>query len=157
MPWHECDPVTSITGIILNTIKLSAVYIVKPLHAPSDTMSNTNKTAKNTEAEGNFRVPEGYFEEFCNRIASHPSITAVPLAPLRSRSLLTLRLRMAAAALVASVVGLAVYSTTQHQADVITADATHNSTPLYNESNVDRMLDYVMYDDDDLYACLFDD
>jgi hypothetical protein len=93
--------------------------------------------------ENHFRVPEGYFDNFAERLMSE--------LPERRKPLMV-RLRpwmYAAACFVGAVSLVAVYF---HAPDN-PAD-THVASVSYAETYFDEAADYAMVDNQDIYACL---
>lgn len=120
---------------------------------------------KPTHAQA-FNVPEGYFEHLTQRILDRTvneegevkiikTIHRLPTSDTRHRRISMRRLIAAAAAVAGFIITLGLHTAQKPQ----NIGSAANSTQLAettSDNNIDNMIDYVMYDDDDFYAYLID-
>lgn len=100
-----------------------------------------------------FTVPEGYFEQLSHSIMERiPEETAT-----QERKVVPLRKRWVAMAAAASVlvaaIGIGIYlDFDQHQKDLSQAPWTAMTVEEDHQGTLDEMADYIMCDENDLYA-----
>ncbi len=117
-----------------------------------------SKTSNKTTPKEVFRIPDGYFEQLESKVMQRIHEYPAPGAPKCSPMCLTQhRYRVGIAA---AVVAAFVTTTGWHkiQQDRGLEQTKHNAllSEQNNDANLDKMIDYVMYDEDDLYAYLMD-
>jgi len=100
-----------------------------------------------------FKVPEGYFEQLSQSVMSR-----LPEHQVAKKPTLFVRLRpvlYAAACLMAVIFSVTLYLNTSEgdQADSVIAKESSISNSM-SESYVEDAVDYVMADNNDIYACL---
>ncbi len=109
--------------------------------------------------EKNFSVPEGYFDTIAQRVMDRIPANEVRMMPAMeekkssSRGLLWVRLGTAAAVL-AVVFSLGFYFTGDNQQQSSQMAEAPKAVYNNNVDNVDAIADYIMVDDQDLYAYL---
>ncbi|MBP3725948.1 MAG: hypothetical protein J6I60_01855 [Bacteroidaceae bacterium] len=113
-------------------------------------------TPHKQSAEHIFSVPPHYFDTLEERILSNTAKAMLPAQPATPPHKLTLRhtlrRRMAVAAVAVGIIttiGLRLSTPTTHHNN----NASNNTG---NDNTIETMIDYVMYDDNDLYAYLLD-
>lgn len=115
---------------------------------------------RNTAGKGNpFKVPEGYFEQFAqrleDRLPEEPAFAPEVFAAPRRRRLLPLFL--AAASVCIALFGATVWFTgmlhRSSQSEARTAAVAHTHTTT-SDSYIDAVADYTMMDNSDIYAYL---
>ncbi len=108
-------------------------------------MEKEKLTYKLTESkEMPFRVPEGYFESFTDRMMAQ-----LPKTP-QSRPILRLWRYAVAVVIVATITGSAYYFTQSN----ITNDTNANSYELYSSNYDDQLLDYTLMNNNDIETFL---
>ena len=105
--------------------------------------------------ENPFRVPEGYFDTLADEVMARVNAVETP-APRKARVVWMRPLLYAAAsvcALFISVMGYNMY--THQQADQPVAQKV--TVSQHSEDSFDQAADYLMVDNEDIYACLSSD
>ena len=108
----------------------------------------------------NFTVPEGYFDTLAERVMERipenevrmmPETVRKPLAAKRWRTV------AAAAVVLAAVFGAGLYVHQDLNDAEVEAMATQRASYSNAEGSLDAVADYIMCDDEDLYAYLSDE
>lgn len=110
-----------------------------------------NKAGK----ENPFRVPEGYFDSLASQVMSRVDAEGnkpqdMPMIEKMAKTVWLRPVLYAAASVCALFISVTVY---QH----FTAQTVENTTEqvaVYSEDSFDEAADYVMIDNQDIYACL---
>lgn len=117
-------------------------------------MNEENYIIEKAGKRNPFQVPDGYFDTFASQL-----MQSLPEQPVCKPCAKTVRLHSvfyAAASICVLLVCMAVYLLWPASAQT---DAVQAQAPVYKESDnasFDEVADYVMLDNQDIYACLAD-
>ena len=104
--------------------------------------------------QNHFKVPEGYFDTLASQVmAKIDAEGAAPEIPVKVKKAKTVWLRpvlYAAASVCALFISVTAYQyfTAEH------VDNTTEQVAVYSDDSFDEAADYVMIDNQDIYACL---
>ncbi len=108
--------------------------------------SNPEILQKLHTEHGSFKVPEGYFENFPAQMMS--VLSEQPIVSRRKKPLVRwMRPMLAAACICFAIFGLSIYLNQDE-----TKPTEVQQLASYSNSEIDQMADYVMLDNDDIYA-----
>ena len=110
--------------------------------------------------ENHFTVPEGYFDTLAERVMEHIPENEVRMMPMPVHKPLNVkrwRTVAAAAVVLAAVFGAGLYVHQDFNGAAVEAMATQRSSYTAADGSIDAVADYIMCDDDDLYAYLADE
>ena len=110
--------------------------------------------------ENHFTVPEGYFDTLAERVMERIPENEVRMMPETVRKPLAakrLRTVAAAAVVLAAVFGAGLYVHQDLNDAEVEAMATQRASYSNAEGSLDAVADYIMCDDEDLYAYLSDE
>lgn len=120
-----------------------------------------NETDNNMiERKTPFKVPDGYFETLTSRVMGNipeNEVRMMSAQPGKPASTSWWRTVAAAAAVVVAVFGVGLYMQHGDKKAQMENVAAQNASYGSAEGNLDAMADYIMCDDDDLYAYLADE
>lgn len=120
-----------------------------------------NETDNNLiERKNPFKVPEGYFDTLTSRVMGQipeNEVRMMPAQPGKPVSKVWWRTVAAAAAVIVAVFGVGLYMQHGDSNAQIEKVAEQHASFASAEGNFDAMADYIMCDDDDLYAYLSDE
>ena len=110
-----------------------------------------NKAGK----ENPFRVPEGYFDSLASQVMSRVDAEGnkpkdMPMIEKMAKTVWLRPVLYAAASVCALFISVTVY---QHFTEQ-TVENTTEQVAVYSEDSFDEAADYVMIDNQDIYACL---
>ena len=103
--------------------------------------------------ENSFKVPEGYFEDFAEKIMGQLPEQKAQVVELHSSWTSRLR-KMVAAAIIAVVAGGGAYYAFSGSSDVDKSSMAHSNITPTESQTIDQMADYTMMDNADMYAAL---
>ena len=103
--------------------------------------------------ENSFKVPEGYFEDFAEKIMSQLPEQKAQVVELHTSWTSRLR-KMVAAAIIAVVAGGGAYYVFSGSNDVDKSSMSHSNITPTESQTIDQMADYTMMDNADMYAAL---
>jgi hypothetical protein len=103
--------------------------------------------------ENSFKVPEGYFEDFAEKIMSQLPEQKAQVVELHTSWTSRLR-KMVAAAIIAVVAGGGAYYVFSGSNDVDKSSMAHSNITPTESQTIDQMADYTMMDNADMYAAL---
>ena len=123
---------------------------------------------ENSENNKVFKVPEHYFDTLTERIleltANAPAENNGPSVDMPKRQITLkqrmhrrLRLTAAAAAVAGFVITVGVHTMQHGEQRTDNTPYTNTMAEANDDNTIDTMIDYVMYDDADLYAYMMDE
>ena len=108
-----------------------------------------------------FKVPEGYFDTLTSQIMAKVDAEGAALEkPAKVKTAKTVWLRpllYAAACGVCLIVSVASYMSYEDKSDVAPAEKIAAVQQTFDDYSFDEAADYVMMDNQDIYACLVSD
>lgn len=105
--------------------------------------------------ENPFRVPEGYFDTLASEVMARVDAVETP-APRKARVVWMRPLLYAAASVCALFISVMGYNMYTHQ-QAAQPMAQQVTVPQHSEDSFDQAADYLMVDNEDIYACLSSD
>jgi hypothetical protein len=111
-------------------------------------MTEEQKIKQMTHGDAGFKVPEGYFENFTQRMMAKIPEEETVHTPLWSRWMRSTAVRIAAAAMFVGVIGTLFLTVNQHFNPSETAQQEEQSEYM------DEALDYAMINNNEIYMYL---
>jgi hypothetical protein len=112
-------------------------------------MTEEQKIKQMTHGEAGFKVPEGYFENFTQRMMERIPEEPTVHTPLWSRWMRSTAVRIAAAAMFVGVIGTVCFTTISHRHGALDT-AQQEEQGEY----IDDALDYAMINNNEIYMYL---
>jgi hypothetical protein len=117
-------------------------------------MNEENYLIERVGRENPFRVPEGYFDTLADEVMARVDAAGAPVSR-KARKVWLRPLLYAAASVCALFVSVMGYKSYIHQQNQSVAQQVNAHQP--SEDSFEQAADYLMVDNEDIYACLASD
>ena len=117
-------------------------------------MNEENDLIERVGKENPFRVPEGYFDTLAEQVMAR--VNAEAPAPRKARVVWLRPVLLAAASVCALFISVTAYKTLSHQQAALPV-AQQVEVSQQGDDSFDEAADYLMVDNQDIYACLASD